>query len=201
MTRFKFEYAPGATPLDPDETAGLIPDYITTQGELNLLERDNILEATNWAFKKKHSDILTVTFVMDLHKRMFNRVWKWAGKQRGSNKNIGVAKEQIGNELGALLGNVDYWIKNKTYNWDELGARFHFKLVWIHVFANGNGRHGRLMTDILMQANGQEPFYWGMKRNVGSSIDVKSELRKEYIEALKLADQNDLSKLVQFVRS
>jgi Fic-DOC domain mobile mystery protein B len=194
------DYPAGATPLDPNEADGLIPDYITTQAELNALERENITEATNWADRRKHSDILTATFALTLHKRMLNRVWKWAGRQRKSNKNLGVSKENISTELANLLADTRYWIENRTYGWDEIGARFHHRLVWIHVFVNGNGRHARVMTNILLSSNGQEPFSWGMKTHVGP-LDVEGALRGEYISALKEADQGDYTALLRFVRS
>ena len=113
MSPFSFDYPPGATPLDPNEVEGLIPDYITTQGELNALERENILEAGSWAHDRKHADILNATFALDLHRRMFYRVWKWAGTQRKSAKNIGVSWNHISTELAQLLGNVKYWIENR----------------------------------------------------------------------------------------
>ena len=118
MSPFSFDYPPGATPLDPNEVDGLIPDYITTQGELNALERENILEASSWAHDRRHADILNATFALDLHRRMFSRVWKWAGTQRKSDKNIGVSWNDISTELAKLLGDVKYWIENKTYSWD-----------------------------------------------------------------------------------
>lgn len=120
---------------------GLIHDYITTQTELNALERENITEAANWVEGRQHSDILNATLILDVHKRMLNRVWKWAGKQRTSNKNLGVFMENIPNELANLLADVKYWIENKTHGWDEIGARFHHRLVSIHVFVNDDGRH------------------------------------------------------------
>lgn len=188
MSPFPVDYPPGATPLDPNEADGLIPDYITTQAELNALERENITEATNWAHGKQHSDILTATFTLGLHKRMLNRVWKWAGKQRGSNKNLGVSKENIPTELANLLADTKYWIENRTYGWDEIGARFHHRLVWIHVFVNGNGRHARVLTNIILSSNGQEPFSWGMKTHTGA-LDVEG------------ADQGNFAALIRFVRS
>ncbi len=198
MADLKFIYPPGATPLDPDESAGLIPDYVSTQGELNVLEQENIVEAHAWARKKVHGDILNVSFALELHKQMFGRVWKWAGRPRVSNKNIGVSHEQINAKLSALLKDTDHWIKNQTYNWDEIGARFHHRLVSIHVFSNGNGRHARLMTDILLEKYRQSPFTWGATQ---SSLEVQSTVRKNYISALKSADQGDLKELIRFVRS
>lgn len=201
MTGLKIECAPGATPLDPSELEGLIPDYITTQGELNELERANILDATQWALERKHSDSLNATFAMDLHKRMLGRVWKWAGTQRTTNKNIGVSKELIAEHLARLFGDAHYWIENRTFEPDELGARFHHRLVWIHVFVNGNGRHARLFTDILLRSNEQEPFSWGMRAPQSGALEVEGALRETYISALKKADQEDFTELIKFVRT
>jgi Fic-DOC domain mobile mystery protein B len=200
VSPFPFDYPPGATPLDPNEVEGLIPDYITTQGELNALERENILEASNWAHSRQHSDVLNATFALDLHKRMFNRVWKWAGTPRKSNKNIGVPTEQISTALAQLLGDAKYWIENNTYGWDDIGTRFHHRLVSIHIFVNGNGRHARIMTDILLNSGGQEAFSWGMKTFEGA-LEVEGALRQEYISALKRADQGEYDGLLRFVRS
>jgi len=199
MSQFPIHYPSGATPLDPDEMDGLIPDYITTQGELNALERENILEASNWAHGRRHSDILHATFVFDLHKRMFNRVWKWAGTQRKSNKTIGVSKEHISSELAQLLGDVKYWIEHSTYRWDEIATRFHHRLVSIHAFVNGNGRHARVMTEILLESNEQKVFSWGMNTSA-EALEVEGALRQEYISALKKADQGDYDALLRFVR-
>ena len=196
----EINYPPGGTPLDQDGLDALIPDYITTQAELNTLERENIVEAMNWALQKKHSDFLNATFTFGVHKRMFNRVWKWAGKPRKSNTNIGVFKEQIATELANLFADTRYWIENKTYSWDEIGVRFHHRLVSIHAFVNGNGRHARLMTEILLLSAEQEPFSWGMKTSEGE-LDVEGALRNEYISALQAADQGDFSGLLRFVRS
>ena len=104
------------------------------------------------------------------------------------------------NQLGALFGDVTYWIKNSTYNWDEIGARFHHRLVSIHAFANGNGRHARLMTDILLEINDQKPFSWGIKSNA-DPIEIESTTRNSYVSALKAADAGNFEPLLQFVRS
>ena len=197
MSKLEIKYVPGATPLDPNELAGLIPDYITTQGELNTLERDNILEAASWALGKKHSAHLNVTFCSGLHQRMFKNVWKWAGRQRTTDKNIGVSKELIQQQLKLLFDDTDYWIKNVTYSPDEIATRFHHRLVAIHAFANGNGRHARMMADIVLEQNGHQPFTWGNT----DLYDSESSARKEYIESLKLADRGNIDRLLKFVRS
>ena len=161
--QFKLKYSYGATSLDPDEIEGLIPDYITTQDELNLLEQKNITEAIEWAYRKKHSDILNITFNNLLHKKMFYQVWKWAGMQRKTNKNIGVDFSQIPMKLKDLFEDTKYWIKNKIYTWDELVVRFHHRLVLIHAFPNGNGRHARLMADILFKIKCSRAFHMGRR--------------------------------------
>lgn len=200
MSKFKLTYASGATPLDPEEAQDLIPDYISTMGELNQAEQSNISDAYVWAEKQNLSELLTGTFIFKLHERMFNQVWKWAGKMRGSNKNIGVSKESIMNDLGQLLKNVEYWIENKTFNNDELAVRFHHRLVQIHVFTNGNGRHARLITDLLLIYLVEIKFTWGTN-GAYTPLEVEGKTRAEYINALKLADNDQFKSLIQFVRS
>lgn len=128
---------------------------------------------------------------------MFSTVWKWAGKTRDTDKNIGVPKEQILTKLKVLFEDTAYWIENKTYPFDEIGTRFHHRLVSTHAFPNGNGRHARLMTEVAQTANNEEPFTWGSSNLYGS----ESEARKEYLRALQLADKGNYSQLIQFVRS
>jgi Fic-DOC domain mobile mystery protein B len=195
-----FQYPEGATSLDPDEIKGLIPSYISTQGELNAAEQANILEAEVWTFGRKQEDFLSFDFIKGLHKRMFKDVWKWAGQFRTSNKNIGVDWPKISEELVKLCGDTEYWIKNKTYPPDELGARFHHRLISIHPFPNGNGRHARLMTDILMGHLNEKKFSWGAKAE-NDSIVRDGEVRDNYLIALRAADNKNIDPLVKFVRS
>ena len=197
---FTPKYPKGATPLTRDELAGLIPNYISTQGELNTLERTNILAAQKWSSKKTTADILSVGFVYTLHAKMFDQVWKWAGSPRTSDKNIGVPWSQITTALPTLLKNAETWISGNVYSWDEIGARFHHRLVEIHVFPNGNGRHARIMTDLLLEKYGQIPFSWG--ENQGPlPLEEEGATRTEYIEALREADLKKFARLVRFVRS
>ncbi len=197
---FPFEHEPGATPLDPNELEGLLADYISTQGELNKLEQANILEAKAWASGRKHKNLLTDTFVRDLHKRMFKNVWSWAGKTRLSEKSLGVPWQQVPTELSKLLADTTFWINNDTYPWDELGARFHHRLVVIHAFSNGNGRHARFMTDLLLEGHGQTPFTWGASLAVPGRLETEGLARDEYIAALREADGRKINRLVRFVR-
>ncbi len=191
----KFKYPIGATPIESEELEGLIPQHIETQEELNAWEEKNILEAQDWAFKQK--DILTLAFIKELHNHMFNETWKWAGQFRKSEKNIGINWCLIPIEVKKLCDNVQYQFNHNTFSKDEIAIRFHRDLVWIHAFSNGNGRHARLMADLLITCEGGVRFSWGMYQDLYKVTPI----RKQYIEALQLADKGDYSKLLIFARS
>ena len=192
----QFEYPIGATPIDPDEMEGLKLGHITTRDELNRFEQSNINDALQWLSSRRRSDVLTEKFIKTLHQKMFGKVWKWAGVFRKSAKNIGVDWHKISEELHTLLGDVRYWIENKTYSEDEIAARFHHRLVWIHSFPNGNGRHARLMTDVLLkEVLNKEPFTWNIER-----ITSEDEIRGLYLQALRAADNLNYSALLNFLR-
>lgn len=196
MSKYEITYPPGATPLDSNELAGLIPNYISTQEDLNQLERENILSAAIWALGSSNHDCMNISFCLDLHKRMFSRVWKWAGKTRFTDKNIGVPKEQIVTKLKLLFDDTEFWIEKKTYDFDEIAVRFHHRLVAIHAFPNGNGRHSRLLTEVIQIVNGEIPFTWGSSELYSS----ESEARIDYLTALRSADKGDFEALIKFVR-
>lgn len=186
------------TPLTAEEQAGLIPN-LATHAELNEWERENILEARTWALSErqlKSRDPVTERYVRELHRRMFDQTWKWAGTYRNTERNMGVAVHEIRDRLGALLGNVKYWIENKTYDADEIAVRFHHQLAVIHPFPNGNGRHARLIADVLAVKLGRAAFSWG-----GKDIVPTGSTRKTYIGALHAADNGDLNPLMKFCRS
>ena len=194
----EFQYAAGATPLDPDEAAGLVPSHITTQADLNAWEQANILQAVRWVARQKKRDLLTEGFVRDLHRRMFDQTWKWAGTFRQSNKNIGVDWTQVAVKLRNLLDNTRFQIDHKVFEPDELVVRFHHQLVWVHAFPNGNGRHARLMADVLAQELGRPRMTWG-----GADVELVSmgTVRDRYLKALREADQGQWSALIAFARS
>lgn len=191
-----FAYAPGATPIDPDEAAGLLPRHITTQAELNTWEEANIVKADGWAFRQRRREPLEEGFVRDLHRMMFDKTWRWAGTFRSSNKNIGVDSHQVSMRLRELLDNTRYQRDHHAFPADELAVRFHHRLVWIHAFPNGNGRHARLMADVLVTRLGGERFTWGQ-----ASLLVAGDVRARYLQALRAADQGMLELLIQFARS
>lgn len=192
-----FDEPDGATPLDPDEAEGLRLTHITTRGELNRWEQDNIATGEAWAFSRRHREILDEGFMRRLHERMFGEIWRWAGEYRRSGKNIGVDRLQIPIELRKLCDDVRAWLEFDSYPADEIAARFHHRLVSIHPFANGNGRHARTMTDLLLMQRLKRPrFSWG-RENLTSSGGV----RQRYISALRTADRGEYGALLEFVRS
>jgi len=194
----EFTYQPGQTPLDPDEKEGLKPKHISTQGELNEWEQLNIIKGARWAQRQLKQDILDDVFLRELHKRMFSDTWTWAGTYRKSDKNIGCDWRQISMRVRNLLENTKYQVEHQAIPLDELVARFHHLLVLIHPFPNGNGRCCRLITDLLLRKMGQEPFSWG--RGGYASLVSQSELRAEYLAALRAADQGDIAPLLAFAR-
>lgn len=189
-----FNYPPGSTPLESDELADLIPKHITTQEELNNWEQQNILLARQWAIAQK--EILTISFIQELHKKMFNNTWKWAGKFRTGPKSLGVNWYLISSELKKLCDDVNHQLELETFSKDEIAIRFHHRLVWIHSFPNGNGRHARLIADLFVMRLGRPVFNWGMNQN----LYVFNAARRHYIDALQCADRGDYSKLITFAR-
>ncbi|MFN0023606.1 MAG: mobile mystery protein B [Parvularculaceae bacterium] len=184
-----------ATPLTPEERAQIIPTYITERAQLNEAEQHNITAADLWAFKRKR-DVLDTDFLLRLHKRMFGKVWKWAGSIRKTERNIGINPIRISVELRTLLDDGAYWIKCETYPPDEIAVRFHHRLVLIHPFPNGNGRHARLAADLLTVRLEQPRFSWG-----SGNIAKPAATRAAYITALKAADAHDIAPLRAFARS
>jgi Fic-DOC domain mobile mystery protein B len=190
-----FEKSDDATPLTPDERNGLIPSDITYRRELNEAEQKNIARAQDWALSRRRT-LLTEKFVKDLHHHMFGDVWRWAGQFRISERNIGMPYYRIQVALRELLDDVKAWIAYTTYPPDEIAVRFHHRLVQIHPFPNGNGRHSRLMADLLVMQLGRERFTWG-----SAKLHDAGEVRRRYIEALKAADDRDIGPLLAFARS
>ena len=197
----QLDYPPGTTPLDADELASLIPGHLTTQGELNEWEQLNIVEGERWA-RKQRKEILDEGFLRQLHQQMFGETWKWAGEFRKSDKNIGVDWQHIGVELRKLFDDVRYQVEHGTFPPDEIAVRFHHRLVAIHPFPNGNGRHARMMADLLVERLGKPRFSWGRK-SLPSNSDLvdATDTRKDYIAALQAADARNIAPLLVFARS
>jgi len=193
------DYQDGQTPLDEDEKEGLLIPTIATREELDEFEQQNIEQAILWTLRRsfKPEGILTEDFIRSVHKRMYGNIWAWAGEFRKTNKNIGVDKWQIPTELRHLLDDATYWIENKTYPPDEIAIRFKHRIVAIHCFSNGNGRHSRLMADILAENVFKQPvFTWG-----AANLVKGDDARAVYLTAIRAADAGNIAPLMTFARS
>ena len=192
-------YNDGQTPLDEDEKEGLLIQSIATRGELDEFEQQNIEDAIQWSLtrKFKSEQIPSEYFIQELHKRMYKNVWRWAGAYRKTNKNIGVDKLEIPVALRSLIDDAYYWLENNIYDPEEFAIRFKHRLVSIHCFPNGNGRHSRMIADIIVEKIFQQPvFSWGSK-----NLSDEKESRGKYLLALRKADKGDFSLLLKFARS
>jgi Fic-DOC domain mobile mystery protein B len=186
------------TPITAEERDGLIPAWIVRRSELNEAEQASITSGAAWAYRTlRRHDVLTDGYIRRLHKQMFDNVWTWAGRYRASERNLGIEAYRIDIEIRALLDDVRYWVENGTYGPDEIAIRFHHRLVSIHPFPNGNGRHTRLIADLLVTKLGRPPFSWGG----GKDLVAVGDTRRRYVEALRAADNHDLAPLLAFARS
>ena len=187
----------GNTPLSPDELADLVPS-LATKEELNEWERENILLAREWAIRNRTRapDMASDNYVRKLHLRMFDQTWKWAGQYRRTEKNFGVPFDEIRERLATLFGDIRYWMENNTYPYDEIAVRFHHRLVVIHPFPNGNGRHARLAADVFIAKLGRPALTWG-----STDLIRPGEARIRYLAVLRLADNGDIQPMVEFARS
>ncbi|MCK4921216.1 MAG: mobile mystery protein B [Bacteroidales bacterium] len=194
----ELEYIKGQTPIEEEEKEELKIKTISTRGELDEFEQVNIEKAIEWSLKSNPSyeKILTVAFIKEVHKRMFSEVWGWAGRFRKTNKNIGVDKFQIEVELTKLMDDCQFWIGNKTLSEDEIAIRFKHRLVKIHPFPNGNGRHSRLCADILISKGlNKNIFTWGSK-----NITDQGDTRTKYLNTIYEADKENIKPLLEFAR-
>jgi len=191
-----FESPDGATPLDPDERDGLLPTWIAFRHELNAAERDNIAKGLAWASRQKKRRLLDESFVRDLHRQMFGDVWRWAGQYRRTARNLGIDAARIPLEVANLLDDARHWVEFAVFPADEIAVRLHHRMVSVHPFPNGNGRHARLLADLLVERLGEPPFTWGRR-----GLLEPSETRAACIAALRAADDHDPRALVAFARS
>jgi Fic-DOC domain mobile mystery protein B len=195
----ELKYEDGQTPLSEEEKEGLLIKSITTHGELDEHEQLNIEKAIEWiiSIRLKKEKILSETFIKNLHKKMLGNVWAWAGEFRKSEKNLGVKWITIGVELKTLLDDTQYWIENKTYSPDEITIRFKHRLVNIHCFPNGNGRHSRIMADVLIESVfGEKIFSWNQ-----SNMVKPDDVRKDYIQSMREGDKGSIESLIKFARN
>lgn len=193
-----FQEPDDATPLDPALRGDLLQTWITTRADLNEAEEENILDGADWARGRRGGAeaLLTEDFSKSLHEQMFGDVWKWAGSYRQNELNIGIAPHLVPAEMPVMFDNARFWVENDTFPPDEIAVRLHHRLTQIHGFPNGNGRHARMMADLLIEKLGGKPFSWG-----SGSIHDTGTLRTIYINALKAADNHDFAPLLAFARA
>ena len=189
----------GTTPVSPDEER-FLKISVSSLEDLNQLERENILEARNWLFAPRRKlsvdQLLDPLFVRDLHHRMFRHIWKWSGKFRDCELNIGVEPASIQQRYFSLMADVKAWVGFGTFPPDEICIRFHHALVVVHPWRNGNGRHARLIADRLAVSFGNPPFTWGG----GVALEAKGDTRDLYLAAMKQADRREFARLMAFAR-
>lgn len=190
-----FQEPEDATPLEPEEREGLRQSWITTRADLNAAEQDNIDKAAAWTFRNRRADNLTVEYALRLHKKMFDNVWSWAGQYRRTERNIGIAPHRIGTEVATLMDDARFWMDHGTYEPTEAAILLLHRLVYVHPFPNGNGRHARHMADVYLRRLGEPALTWG-----GGSLANITKLRKAYISALREADRQDYTALIAFAR-
>jgi Fic-DOC domain mobile mystery protein B len=194
----KINYIEGQTPLEEDELADLKLSHITNQEELNYWEFKNIRSAEEWAHKNIPDDFLSEVYIRKLHEKIFGDVWKWGGIYRKTRKNVGIDAAQIATEIKNLADSTKAWLKHKSYPPLELAIRFHHRVVFIHPFPNGNGRQGRLLTDVLVKKELSIPaLTWGS----GQSIEKEGSIRNQYVEALRTGDKGNFDPLLTFATS
>jgi Fic-DOC domain mobile mystery protein B len=194
----------GATPLEPEDAAGLIPTWIATRGDLNAAELENIARAVIWAERSRRmasrTTLLTEDSMRALHARMLGDVWKWAGSYRRHDTNIGAHWPYISTQVRELLADVLAQTADPydmPWSADELAVRFHHRLVVVHPFPNGNGRQARLAADLLVRTFGRPVFSWGSQ-----NLSATGEARRAYLDALRIADATfDYESLLAFARS
>ena len=146
-------------------------------------------------FLKNLIELFWRQFFKKVHKDMFNKIWNWAGKFRKTKTNIGSKPFQISIEIEQLCKDVHYWDCNQIYNLLEKSIRIHHRLVKIHPFVNGNGRHARFIADLYIHTNNGKSPHWP------NDLSKNGNDRKRYIQSLKEADLGSYHSLYDFIIS
>jgi Fic-DOC domain mobile mystery protein B len=190
----------GATPIDEDDLEGLIPEFVATRSDLNQVEYENIAKAMPWAKSRARRlgpvGVLDRLFLFDLHKHMFEDVWRWAGARRRHETNIGVAPHQIAVAVETVLADARYWHDNGVFSAQERAVRLHYRLVCVHPFPNRNGRTTRLIADLYLDLLGERPLSWGY-----AELGNETAIRERYIATLRRGTEDDCKSLVAFAQT
>ena len=180
-----------------DDISGLLLDTSIqyTLQDIYVYEAKNITKATLKYLSAKPDKKLapfSYQWFITLHKDMFGDVWDWAGKLRQVELSIGVKAYMVSMELKKLVDDLEFWDKNKIFPVIEIAARLHHRAVQIHPFKNGNGRWSRMLANIYLRQNGLTPTKWNE-----DLLSKENPHRDDYIQALKMADNADFTKLTE----
>jgi Fic-DOC domain mobile mystery protein B len=189
----------GQTLVAESERDDLIPSIVSRE-QLNELELSGTASARIWAMSERvlrRDDHLTDRFLRELHYRMFHRVWRWAGRYRTTPRNLGWEVHRIAEGVRGALDDAQYWLAHGTYPPAEAAVRLHHRLVVVHPWSNGNGRHSRLLADIILAARNETALSWGGK---SANLLKPGLIRKWYVASLQRADQGDYGDLLRFCR-
>jgi len=174
----------------------LLPAHINTQAQLNEWEALNILNASKKYLTKRSVAAVSADWLKRVHKEMFGETWKWAGEFRKKDLNIGISWHQIPEQIKLLEDDLKYWQAGKgNFSVFQQSVRLHHRLVKIHPFINGNGRHARLVADIFLYNKDEKLPNWPDEKLIENS-----DIRKKYINALKAADSGDYNKLEKLIK-
>ena len=189
----------GDTLLSPEELDMLIPKHVTIRAQLDEVEQANIEEGLVWLLSQRNitaEKLFSKEFQDKLHIKMLGQVWEWAGKTRTRETNIGVMPHQIEIERKKLNDDAVFWCEATVMTPKELAITFHHKLIQIHCYPNGNGRHGRIMADLIVEK------LYEMKRLDWITEDMlhEGEARDIYIDAMKSADDNSYKLLFGLIK-
>jgi Fic-DOC domain mobile mystery protein B len=185
---------PGETPIDIShlKVAG-----VGTRAELNELEAENIRKVVLKYLGRRPTRRIapfSLPWLKRLHKQMFGDVWKWAGRLRREDLNIGIHWHLIDQSLQALVDDLAFWDQT-TMDVLEAAVRLHHRAVHIHPFPNGNGRWARMLANIWLRLHDCSVTEWPE-----SDIGTTSPIRGEYLAALQAADGGDYEPLIAIHR-
>lgn len=187
-----------ADAITAEERSRLLPS-LSTRAQLDEIEGLAINAARVWAMRDpvlQRPDLLTESFARELHRRMFGSVWRGAGRYRTKARRPGWEPGQIAEGVRMFLDDAEGWLRFSTYSVHEAAVRLHHRLVAVRPWTGGNGRHARLLADIVVASHGEEPLTWGRQSGPGEPGSARSR----YLAAVKAADSGDMVPLLGFAR-
>ena len=193
MKNSQTKHIDGCTPIL--DFSGIKLDWVQTIDQLNLVEAENILKAYKKYFLRPlnyKNKWFTLSFLKRVHLEMFGNIWKWTGLFRKTTTNIGTKPHLIPSELALLCEDVKFWPESSSIDVLQQSIRIHHRLVKIHPFINGNGRHARFIADLFLHTlNAKRPLW-------PNDLEKEGKSRKVYISALKEADRGSYDLLYEF---